>query len=270
MNKGNLYLIPTPIGNLNDVSSRIKDTISLCDFIACEDTRNSSKLLSLLGVKKQCISCHEHNEASSSENIIKLLNEGKNIGYMSDAGYPCISDPGCILVEKAIKEDIRIIPIPGPSAFIEALVASGLSTEHFYFYGFLSSKESDRLKELKSLRSFHETIIFYESPHRIQNTLKNLYSVFGNRKIVVARELTKLHEEFIRTTLEDLISNPKEIIGEIVLVVEGNSTTSEIDEQLIIDQVNTLIKNGINKKDAILSVSLLFNYPKNLIKKLFL
>lgn len=268
--KGSLFLIPSPIGNLSEVSSRMKDTISQCDYIACEDTRNTSKLLGLIGIKKKCISCHEHNEKETSLKIINDILDGKIVGYMSDAGYPCISDPGSILVKEAIKNDIVITPISGPNAFINALIASGLNCSHFIFYGFLKSKQSERIEELNSLKEVGFTLVFYESPHRIQDTINDIYTCFGNRKITIARELTKIHEEFIRTDLETLINNKKELIGEMVLVVEGNiKNSNEINLDDIKSKLELLLKNGISSKDAINSISLLFNINKNIIKKIY-
>lgn len=270
MNNGTLYLIPSPIGNLQDISPRIKDTILLCDIIACEDTRNTQKLLNIIGIKKPCISCHEHNETVSSQNIISILKEGKNVGYLSDAGYPCISDPGYLLSCQAIAENITVTPISGPSAFLNALVASGLDCTHFMFYGFLQSKSSDRKKELLALKPYRYTLIFYEAPHRISDTLKDIYDVFGNRKIAIAREISKLHEEFIRTNLKTITEENKELIGELVIVLEGNSESEETQNISEIElQVNKLIENGINKKDAIKSVSIINNIPINQIKKIF-
>ncbi len=268
--KGTLFLIPSPIGNLSEVSPRIKDTISSCEYIACEDTRNTTKLLGLIGIKKKCLSCHEHNEKETSEKIINDILVGKTVGYMSDAGYPCISDPGSILVKEAIKNDITITPISGPNAFINALIASGIDCSHFLFYGFLKSKQSERIEELNSLKEVGFTLVFYESPHRIQDTIEDLYACFGNRKITIARELTKIHEEFIRTDLESLVENKKELIGEMVLVVEGNSKNVEaIELDVIKSKLELLIKNGISSKDAINAISLLFKINKNIIKKIY-
>ncbi len=268
--KGTLFLIPTPIGNLQEVSPRIRETIFNCDYIACEDTRNTLKLLNLLNIKKKCVSCHEHNEKAESDKIIQDILNGQNVGYMSDAGYPCISDPGSILAIEAIKNDITVTPISGPNAFINALVASGLDSSHFLFYGFLKSKSVERIKELESLKELGFTLLFYESPHRINDTLKDLYTVLGNRKITIARELTKLHEEFIRTDLKTINEEHKELIGEMVLVVEGNNSSIEvINEEQIKENLNLLIKNGISGKDAINSVSLLLKVNKNLVKKIY-
>jgi probable S-adenosylmethionine-dependent methyltransferase, YraL family len=267
---GELYLVPSPIGNLKDVSPRVMETLLKVDFIACEDTRNTSKLLNLLGIKdKKCFSCHEHNEKTSSNFIVKEILNGKNVAYLSDAGYPCISDPGAILTIEAIKNDIKVVPLNGASAFLSALIASGLDSEHFFFYGFLKSKESERVNELKSLKNLPYTLLFYESPHRIKETLKDIYEVFGDRKIVVARELSKLHEEFIRTTLKEINASTTELIGELVLVVEKASISdNRYSDNELIEKVNLLMKNGLSKKDAITSISLLLNVPKNEIKKI--
>lgn len=266
---GSLFLVPSPIGNLSDVSSRAKETLLSVDYVACEDTRNTSKLLSLLQISKPCISCHEHNEKTASAKIITDLLEGKNVAYLSDAGYPCISDPGYLLTLEAIKNNIKVTPISGASAFLNALVGSGLDTSHFMFYGFLDSKHSERIKELEKLKTFEYTLIFYEAPHRIGDTLKDIYKVFGDRKITVCRELTKMHEEFYRTSLKELNENPREFIGEMVLVVEKNNLKENTyKNEEIIEKVNELISLGLTKKDAIISVSLLLNIPKNLIKEL--
>ena len=166
-----LYLIASPIGNLGEFSPRAKKTISEMDYIACEDTRNTGKLLMLFDIKKPLISCHEHNEEEASDKIIALLKDGKKVGYLSDAGYPTISDPGARLARKCLDNDIKVSVINGPNAAIMALTASGLDTSHFYFYGFLDSKETLRKKELESLKDFKDTIIFYEAPHRIKKRL---------------------------------------------------------------------------------------------------
>ncbi len=263
--KGKLYLIPTPIGNLDDVSKRFFDVVNECDYIACEDTRVTSKLLHLLNISKHYLSCHEHNEISASKKIIKDLIEGKIVGYMSDAGCPCISDPGSKLVEQAIENDIDVIPISGPSALINALIASGLDTTKFIFYGFLPPKKKAQLNELETLKTIPFTLIFYESPHRINQTLNSLYEVFGNRKITIARELTKLHEEFIRRDLKTFIDVPREFIGELVLVIEGNKEKLDVASVEIISMYIKYIEAGFSSKDAILATSIALNVNKNLV-----
>ena len=266
---GNLYLVPSPIGNIDDVTPRQRDVLSNVDFIACEDTRNTLKLLNILNIKKKCVSCHEHNETISSENIIKQIKEGKNVAYLSDAGYPCISDPGYILAKKCIENDIRVIPISGASAFLNGLVGSGLETEHFLFYGFLNSNHSLRVKEISKLKEVPYTIILYEAPHRLVECIRDLYNVMGEKNICICRELTKIHEEFIRTSLKTFLDKSIEFKGEIVVILEGNKEEKQnYDEKEIVNKVNELVKNGLTKKDAIISVSILLNIPKNLIKKL--
>ena len=203
-NKPLLYLVPTPIGNLQEVSPRTIEVLSTVDLIACEDTRVTGKLLSLLGIKKDLISLREHNEVSVSKELIDRIKNGLKVAYVSDAGYPCISDPGSKLVKICLENDINIAPISGPNAALNALVASGLCEDHFYFHGFLNAKESVRLEELRELANRKETLIFYEAPHRIIKTLESMYEIFGDRKACLARELTKKHEEFIRLGLKGL------------------------------------------------------------------
>lgn len=269
-NKGVLYLIPSPIGNLGDMSKRSLEILNSIDYIFCEDTRNTGKLLNLLNIKKQLISCHEHNEKEMSLKLISFLNEGKNIGYMSDAGYPGISDPGEILVKEITKLGFKVIPLSGPTASLTALVASGIDTSHFLFYGFFDSKESSRKKEIEEIKNLPYTLIVYEAPHRIYDTLKNLYEILGDRKITIAREISKLHEEFIYTSLKEINENKKELIGEIVLIIEGKEIKDVISltNEEIISKYNELIENNVNKKEAITSLSIIYKINKNLIKKL--
>lgn len=269
-NSGVLYLVPTPIGNLEDVTLRSKNILNEVNYIACEDTRNAQKFLNLINIKKATFSCHEHNELAASEKIIQDLLNGQNIAYASDAGLPCISDPGFKLVSECIKNNIKVVPLPGANAALTALIASGLETDHFYFYGFLNSQNSKKEAELEGLKKIPSTFILYEAPHRIEDTLKIMYKILGNRHICIARELTKLYEEFIRIELKDyeqILSNLK---GEIVIVCEGNKEDeTSISNQEIINKVEQLIKANINKKDAIVAASILLNINKNYIKKLF-
>ena len=197
-NKPTLYLIATPIGNLSEFTPRAIEILKEADYVGCEDTRNSKILFDHFGISTTLISCHEHNENEASEQLISYLLNGKNVCYVSDAGYPGISDPGSRLVKKALDNDINVSVVNGSSAFLTALVASGLETDHFYFHGFLASKESQRENELKEMISRKETLIFYESPHRIMKTLVSMQKIFGNRKICLCRELTKKFEEYIR------------------------------------------------------------------------
>ena len=262
---GILYLVPSPIGNLQEVSPRVKEVLNLVDFVACEDTRNTSHLLSLLNINKKCVSCHEHNEVSSSQNIVSSILDGKNVAYLSDAGYPCISDPGFILTKKAIENDIKVVPLSGPNAFLNALVGSGIDTSHFLFYGFLDSKVSSREKELENLKDFPFTLIFYEAPHRINETLNSMYKILGNRKITIARELTKKFEEFIRSDLKTLVEENREYIGELVVIVE--QAKNNLEDKDFKNEVKKLVDSGYSLKDAINIVSILFGANKNKLKR---
>ena len=239
------------------------------DLIACEDTRNTQKLLSFFNIKKELVSLHEHNEVSQSKFIIEQIKQGKKVAYVSDAGYPCVSDPGNILVKLALKEGISCSTISGSSAFLNALVSSGLSTEHFYFHGFLSSNDSEAKKELENLSKKEETLIFYESPHRIVRTLKLFYEIFGDRKAVISRELTKLHEEQIRGTLSEFINvEESSLKGEIVVIIDGAKNVDEISDEQIKNRFEEIIKLGVENKAAIEIVSQELNVNKNRVKKL--
>lgn len=264
-----LYLIATPIGNLSEFSNRAIEIINEMDLIACEDTRNTQKLLSFFNIKKELVSLHEHNEVSQSKFIIEQIKQGKKVAYVSDAGYPCISDPGNILVKLALEEGISCSTISGSSAFLNALVSSGLSTEHFYFHGFLSSNDSEAKKELENLSKKQETLIFYESPHRIARTLKLFYEIFGDRKAVISRELTKLHEEQIRGTLSEFINiEESSLKGEIVVIIDGAKNIDEISDEQIKKRFEEIIKLGVENKAAIEIVSQELNVNKNRVKKL--
>ena len=262
-----LYLIATPIGNLKEMSPRALEVISEMDIIAAEDTRNAFSLLANFGIKKDLFSLREHNEVEASKYLLSKILEGKKVAYMSDAGYPGISDPGYLLVQEMIKNDISVSTISGSSAFINALVASGLDTKHFYFYGFLPAKENEAKEEILSLRNKKETLIFYEAPHRINKTLNLLREGLGNRYACLARELTKINEEFIRGNLEEL-ETLNDIKGEMVLIVEGNKEEANVDDDKITARVAYFIKLGLSQKDAINVVSEEFNVNKNYIKKL--
>lgn len=227
--EGTLYLCPTPIGNLEDITLRALKILKEVDLIAAEDTRVTIKLLNHYEIKTPLVSYHEHNKRGQGPKLIGLLQEGKNIALVSDAGTPGISDPGQDLVKLAIEAGIEIVPLPGAAAVISALVASGLSTERFAFEGFLPKKAGERDKRLAELAPDPRTLIFYEAPHRITKTLKALKDGLGNRKAVIAREMTKLHEEFIRGTLEELIQKFAETApkGEMVIVLEGAGADSK-------------------------------------------
>ena len=255
---GKLYLVATPIGNLEEITTRATATLASVDLVACEDTRVSGKLIKHLGLEKPLIACHEHNEFTVSKQLVEKLLQGQSIAYVSDAGYPGISDPGQRLVQAALLEDIQVIVISGPSAVFNALVASGLDTTRFYFHGFLRQKEAARLDEIKDLYRRPETLIFYEAPHRIDTTLRNLLDVLGNRKACIARELTKIHEEYIEGTLQELTEiDPTTLKGEMVVMVEGNKDEFgiKLSEEEIRKLVDSMTATGISMKDAIRQVS---------------
>lgn len=271
-NKPLLYLVATPIGNLQEASPRTIEVLSSVDLIACEDTRVTGKLLSLLGIKKDLISLREHNEVSVSHDLIEKIKSGTKVAYVSDAGYPCISDPGSKLVKICLENEINITSISGPNAALNALVASGLCEDHFYFHGFLNAKESVRLEELRELAYRKETLIFYEAPHRIKKTLEALYENFGDRKACLARELTKKHEEFIRCGLKAMSEiDPESLKGEMVIVVEGS--TGEVKPVIsntdIVNMVKSMVDSGMSTKDAIKKVSEMTKINKNIVYKVY-
>lgn len=267
-----LYLVSTPIGNMDEVSPRTREVLNEVDLIACEDTRVTGKLLSILGISKPLVSLREHNEVQSSKEIVEKILKGTKVAYMSDAGYPCISDPGARLVKICLENEINVTTISGPNAALNALVASGLNSDHFYFHGFLDPKESVRLEELRELSNRKETLIFYEAPHRIDKTLADLFTIFGDRKACIARELTKKHEEFIRGGLQELSEiDPETLRGEMVIVVEGSlgEVKAEINNDEIIKMVKSLVEGGMSTKDAIKKVSELTKINKNHIYKIY-
>ena len=264
-----LYLIATPIGNLKEMSPRALEVIAEMDIIAAEDTRNSFSLLNNFGIKKEMFSLREHNEIEASKHLLEKIREGKKVAYMSDAGYPGISDPGYLLVKEMIKNDIAVSTVSGSSAFINALVASGLDTKHFFFYGFLPAKESEAKEEISKLKSRRETIVFYEAPHRIMKTLKLLQCELGDRNVCLARELTKINEEYIRGNLSELTNIDEATLkGEMVLIVDGNKENLAVDDSKISSRVEFFVKLGLSQKDAIGVVAEEFNVNKNYVKKL--
>ena len=273
---GKLYLIATPIGNLEDITYRAVKILEEVDIIAAEDTRHSLKLLNYLGISKPMISYHRHNEDVKSPELIKMLLEGKNIGLITDAGTPGISDPGEEIVKKAIKNNIEIIPIPGACALINALIASGMGTKEFAFYGFLPLDNKLRKEKLEDISKQNKTIIFYEAPHRLEKTLNELKNVFGNINIVVAKELTKIHETFYRGTIEEVLGKLGEIKGEYIIIFEMHAKTekqTQIEElnKMTLDEQYDYYKNtGLTKKEIIKQIAKNNNVQKNIIYKQFL
>ncbi len=263
------YLVATPIGNLKDISSRALEVLKNVDYIASEDTRTTSNLLAYFGINKQMISYHEHNEQESSTKLIDLLKQGKSIAITSDAGYPGISDPGAIIVKHCIENDIPVSIIPGANAFLPALIGSGLDNNHFYFHGFLPSKPSARKKELEQLTNLTCTLIFYESPHRIKETLNDLLTYFPNRKMSLVREITKLHEEYIYGTINEIAQIDESTLkGEMVIVIEGNKIKEEYTEEELIEMLNKLISNGLSLKEASKELANELNLKKNYLYQL--
>lgn len=261
-----LYLVPTPIGNVQEMSPRALQALEQVDVIACEDTRNSGQLLKRFGISKPLISHHEFNTTTSIPGILKLLEEGKKVAIISDAGYPLISDPGAGLVQALIEENYPVIALSGPNAALNALVASGLSTQHFLYYGFLDAKSSKRQKQLEKLKSFPYTLIFYESPHRIFECLQDILECFGDRQMVLARELTKLHEEYLRGRVSEILSVCEELKGEMVLVIAGATGPSQ---SLTLDQVvqkaMVLSEEGLKPKKAAELAIENTDFSKNLV-----
>ncbi|MCX7714682.1 MAG: 16S rRNA (cytidine(1402)-2'-O)-methyltransferase [Clostridia bacterium] len=266
---GTLYLCATPIGNLKDVSARCLEILNMVDLIAAEDTRRTLQLLNHFEIFKPLTSYHEHNKMEKGEYIISLLADGKNVALVSDAGTPAISDPGEDLVKLCIEKNISVTSIPGPVAAINALILSGLSTKRFSFEGFLSVNKRHRKEHLQSIKNDTHTLIFYEAPHKLKYTLADMKDVLGgDRKIALVRELTKLHEEVIRTTIDGALElyEEKSPRGEYVIVIDGakkdNASENWWDELAVIDHVNIYIKNGMDEKDAIKQTAKERNVPK--------
>lgn len=231
--KGILYLIPTPIGNLEDMSFRAIRLMKEANYIAAEDTRNTKKLCNYFEIETPLISYHEHNKETSGSKIIGKLKAGEKIALVSDAGMPAISDPGYDLVVAAIEEDLTVVPLPGANAALTALIASGIMTQPFYFYGFLNRQKKEKKQELSKLANIQSTVILYESPHRLRENLELIHTYMGNRKIVLCRELTKKYEEFIRGTVDEVIewAKAEEVRGEFCMIIEGAEELQQEDTQ---------------------------------------
>lgn len=266
-----LYVVGTPIGNLGDISPRALDTLRQVDFIAAEDTRVTLKLLNHFGIKKPMVSYFEHNKEYRGEIICDRIKRGESCAIVTDAGMPCISDPGELLIKQCEEYGIKTVVVPGPSAVISALCVSGLATGRFCFEGFLSVNKKSRAEHLESLINESRTMIFYEAPHKLPNTLTDLYNTFPERKLTIARELTKLHEEIIRTTTKEAVEKYADgaLKGEIVLVLEGK-TTKEANTYTLADAVSMadkFIKDGMKPTDAAKEASKITNIRKNDIYK---
>ena len=267
MKKGRLYPCATPIGNLSDMSPRAIEILKEVDIIAAEDTRRTSKLLNHFEIDTKMISYHEHNEKKRAEELIKKIKNGMNLALVSDAGTPGISDPGYEIIKSAVKNQIEVIPIPGPNAALLALTASGMDMSSFVFLGFIPRKGKERNKFLKSIQKEEKTSIIYESPYRVIDTLKELKKFMENRKIALIRELTKVHEEKIYGTAAELVNilETRKIKGEIVLVIEGRKMEEKEgwEELSIVEHIRLLMENGYTKKKAIKEVADLRELPKS-------
>ena len=265
MQTGTLYLVATPIGNLGDLSQRAIDTLGLCDMIAAEDTRRTVTLLNHLAIKKPLLSYYEHNKKERGGEIIERLLKGENVALVTDAGTPAISDPGEDMVRLCATENIPVISIPGACALISGLIISGLSTGRFCFEGFLSVNKKQRREHLLAVKDETRTMIFYEAPHKLRATLADFYETWGERKIALCREITKIHEDVMRTTLSRAISHYEEVSprGEYVLVIEGAAPrvvdTSDIDP---VELVEILVTDGMDQKSAIKEAAQKLGIPK--------
>lgn len=262
-NTPSLYLIPTPIGNMEDMTYRAVKTLNEVELVLSEDTRVTGLLMKHFDIKKRLVANHEHNEERNKELVKKCLEEGKSIGLVSDRGTPVISDPGFEIAKYVIELGYNVVPLPGATALIPALITSGLDPMPFTFYGFLNSKESKRKKEIEDLKEIRHTMIFYEAPHRISQTLQNMLEIFGNRKMCLAREISKRYEEVYRGTIEEVINQIADIKGEIVFLVEGNKEEKSYEDISVIEQVNMLIEDGMSQMDAIKKVAKLRKMPKS-------
>lgn len=261
---GTLFLVPTPIGNLQDMTPRAIDTLNAVALIAAEDTRHTQQLLNHFDIETKQTSFHEHNWQAKIPSLIATLSQGGDVAQVSDAGMPSISDPGKELVAAAVENNIPVVPIPGATAGVTALIASGLVPQPFYFYGFLQRKNSEQLSELKQLSTVKDTVIFYESPHRLKQTLANIQKVMGNdRQVVLARELTKRYEEFLRGHIEELVlwSKNNDIRGEFVVMIAGFTGASQSEPETdltmlsVHDAVSALVAKGLKPNAAIKQVA---------------
>ena len=249
-----LYLIPTPIGNIDDITVRALNTLKMVDEVLCEDTRDTGILLSRYDIKKKLVSCHEFNEEKMIDYVVSQLKKGYNLGLVTDQGTPIISDPGFIVSRGVIQAGYNVISLPGATAFVPALTSSGLDPSPFLFYGFLNAKNSKQIDELKSLKDLKYTFILYESVHRLKNTLNNMLNILGDRKICLCRELSKIYEEYIRDNISNIITLVDSLKGEFVIVVEGNKEVVDYSNLDIVSHVS-LYLSDMNEMDAIKRVA---------------
>ena len=267
MNRPTLYLIPTPIGNMEDITIRALKVLELVDCILCEDTRETGKLLKKYNIKNKLISCHEYNEEKVKRRVLDFLESSKNIGLVTDQGTPLISDPGYKIVEFIAQNGYNIVSLPGPTAFVPALTISALPPQPFLFYGFLNAKSGKRKRELEMMKPYPFTLIFYEAPHRLQETIKDMYDVLGDRSFALVRELTKKYEEIRRLTFSKFLLENSEIKGEIVLIVEGLKNSFSYQDLSIKEHVDLYITDGYTLNDAMKKVAKERGIAKSIIYK---
>lgn len=248
---GSLYIVPTPIGNLEDITFRAVRVLKEVDLIAAEDTRHTQVLLNHYDIRTSVTSYHEHNERGKARELVEQLRQGRSIALLSDAGTPMISDPGYRLVVEAIRAGVQVIPLPGPSAVTAALSAAGLPTDRFGFEGFLPAKKSERRSALEALKKDTKTLIFYEAPHRLKETLADMAEIFGDREVAIGREISKVHEEFLRGALREILATIEQqtVRGEITLVVQGATSGAPVSEEGVISEIRQLAENGMRVKE---------------------
>ena len=246
-----LYLIPTPIGNIDDITVRALNTLNSVDEILCEDTRTTGILLKRYNINKKLVSCHEYNEEKMIDYVISKLKDGYNLGLVTDQGSPIISDPGFVVARGVIEAGFNVISLPGATAFVPALSSSGIEPSPFLFYGFLNAKKSKQIEELKSLKSYKYTFIIYEAVHRIKNTLENMLDILGDRNICIGREISKIHEEYVRGKISELLLLVDIMKGEFVIIVEGNKEIVDYSNLDIISHVKLYLDDGMKEMDAI-------------------
>ena len=271
-NFGKLYIVSTPIGNIKDITFRAIEVLENADYIVCENPNNSKKLLNHYNINKKLIQLNAIIEENNTSNILNLIKNGNNIAYISDAGTPCISDPGQILVSNAIKENIEVSVIPGASAILTSLVGSGLNVSNFTFVGFLSNKSGTRLNQLKELSKINSTLVIYESSHRILDTIKDIKQTFNNDlNICIAKELTKIHEEYIGDKIANISLDKEKVKGEFVILIENKISKENLNNDEIKEKLIKLIKEEkLTNKEAILKISKDYNISKNIVYKLSL
>ena len=260
-----LYLIPTPIGNLDDITIRALNTLKQVDVLLCEDTRDTGLLLKKYDIKQKLVSCHEYNEDKMIDKVIDYLKKGLNVGLVTDQGSPIISDPGYIISRAIIDAGYNVISLPGATAFVPALSMSGIEPSPFLFYGFLNAKDSKKKSELMSLKDLKYTLIFYESVHRMEKTLKNMLEVLGDRNIAICREISKIHEEVCRDKISNVLQIVSQMKGEFVIVVEGNKEKVDYNSLDVVEHVKLYTEDGMSEKEAIKLVAKERNVAKSVI-----